>query len=89
MDCMITHPAFVLAVLSEVVAAGAGRIIIADAPIQIAKFELITPPEDRRAGDTLVADFKKLPQLIARAQKEAPPPPPEPEDKGPEQLSLF
>jgi uracil-DNA glycosylase len=37
--------------------------------------------------DMLVADFKKLPQLIARAQKDAEPP--EPESKGPEQLSLF
>ena len=36
----------------------------------------------------LVEDFKKLPELIARAQKDAAPPP-EPEDKGPAQLSLF
>jgi uncharacterized protein (DUF362 family) len=44
MDCMVTHPAFLLAVLREVVAAGAGRIIIADAPIQSANFDLLTPP---------------------------------------------
>lgn len=49
MDCMITHPAFLLAVLREVVAADPGRVIIADAPIQIAKFELITPPAWREA----------------------------------------
>jgi uncharacterized protein (DUF362 family) len=39
---MITHPAFLLAVLREVLLAGAGRIIIADAPIQGANFNLIT-----------------------------------------------
>ena len=43
MDCMITHPAFLLAVLREVVTAGPGRVIIADAPIQSAKFDLIAP----------------------------------------------
>jgi uracil-DNA glycosylase len=35
----------------------------------------------------LIEDFKKLPQLIAKAQKAASPP--EPEDTGPAQLSLF
>ncbi len=38
----------------------------------------------------LVEDFKKLPQLIAKASAQRnPAPPPEPEDKGPAQLSLF
>lgn len=36
---------------------------------------------------TLVEDFKKLPQLIAKAQRQAAQP--EPEDTGPAQLSLF
>jgi uncharacterized protein (DUF362 family) len=49
MDCMVTHPAFLLAALREVVAAGAGRIIIADAPIQGANFDLLTPPAWRAA----------------------------------------
>lgn len=44
MDCMITHPAFVLAVLAEVVAGGAGRVVLADAPIQSAEFAVLTPP---------------------------------------------
>ena len=35
----------------------------------------------------MIEDFKKLPQLIAKAHKQAPPP--EPEDTGPGQLSLF
>ncbi len=49
MDCMVTHPAFLLAVLREVVAAGAGRVIIADAPIQLTNFDLLTPPAWRAA----------------------------------------
>jgi uncharacterized protein (DUF362 family) len=43
MDCMITHPTFLLAVLQEVIASGAGHVLIADAPIQGARFELIAP----------------------------------------------
>ena len=34
MDCMVTHPAFIEAVLREVVKARPGKIIIGDAPIQ-------------------------------------------------------
>ena len=45
MDCMVTHPAFILAVLAEVVAAGARRVIIADAPIQSAEFDKLAPPD--------------------------------------------
>jgi len=44
MDCMVTHPAFILAVLAEVIAARAGKVIIADAPIQNARFEMLAPP---------------------------------------------
>lgn len=44
MDCMVTHPAFILAAVAEVVAAGAGRVLIADAPIQSARFDVLTPP---------------------------------------------
>ena len=49
MDCMVTHPAFLLAVVGEVAAAGAGRILIADAPIQGADFGRLTPPSWREA----------------------------------------
>ncbi len=49
MDCMITHPLFLLVVLREVMEAGAGRVIIADAPIQSAEFDLIVSPEWRQA----------------------------------------
>jgi uncharacterized protein (DUF362 family) len=44
MDCMVTHPAFILAALGEVLAAGAGRVIIADAPIQSARFNVLASP---------------------------------------------
>ena len=37
----------------------------------------------------LIEDFKKLPQLIAKAHAQRESAPPEPEDKGPAQLSLF
>ena len=44
MDCMVTHPEFILAALGEVLAAGAGRVIIADAPIQSAQFDVLASP---------------------------------------------
>jgi uncharacterized protein (DUF362 family) len=43
MDCMVTHPMFILAVLAEAVEARAGKVIIADAPIQNANFEALAP----------------------------------------------
>jgi uncharacterized protein (DUF362 family) len=44
MDCMVAHPAVLAAVLREVVAAGAGRIVVGDAPIQSCLWdELVTP----------------------------------------------
>ncbi len=39
MDCMITHPYFIKAVLKEVFAAKPSRVIIGDAPIQSTVFE--------------------------------------------------
>ena len=57
-----------------------GRVIVA----------MFHPAAGLRAEATrqaLVEDFKKLPQLIAKARQAAEPP--EPEDKGPAQLSLF
>ena len=65
MDCMVTHPAFILAALKEVIAAGAGRVLIADAPIQVADFDRIATPQWRKeirgvAGDIQVdvIDFR-------------------------------
>lgn len=48
MDCMVTHPAFVLAALQEVVAARPGHVLIADAPIQGADFNLLATEDWRR-----------------------------------------
>ncbi|MBU1262176.1 DUF362 domain-containing protein [bacterium] len=45
MDCMVTHPNFIEAVLKEVIKAKPKRIIIGDAPIQSAVFESLLPKE--------------------------------------------
>lgn len=45
MDCMITHPSLIEAVLSELKDARPGRIILGDAPIQRTVFEEVAPPE--------------------------------------------
>jgi hypothetical protein len=42
MDCMITHPAFIEAVVAEVATVRPARILIADAPIQSARFDMRT-----------------------------------------------
>lgn len=64
----------------------------------VAMFHPAAALHQQSLRDTLIADFKKLPQLIAAAQKPAAPPAPgvppappqaEPEDKGPQQLSFF
>lgn len=60
-----------------------------DGRLVVAMFHPAAALHQQSLRDTLIEDFKKLPQLIARANKDAPAPPPEPEDKGPEQLSLF
>lgn len=41
MDCLVTHPAFILAVLKEVFKAHPGRVIVGDAPIQGCDFDLL------------------------------------------------
>jgi len=52
MDCMVTHPEFILAALAEVLAARPGRVIIGDAPIQNAEFdELANPAWRDRVSD--------------------------------------
>ncbi len=43
MDCMVTHPRFIEAVLAEVAKARPGRIVIADAPIQSTAFDVLVP----------------------------------------------
>ncbi len=53
MECMITHPEFVLAALAEVLAARPGRVIIGDAPIQSARFDEIAWPAWRDRVATL------------------------------------
>jgi uracil-DNA glycosylase family 4 len=65
----------------------------------VAMFHPAAALHQQSLRETLIADFKKLPQLIAASRKAAapgtPPAPPapeapdEPDDKGPQQLSFF
>jgi uracil-DNA glycosylase len=68
----------------------------------VAMFHPAAALHQQSLRDTLIADFKKLPQLIERSRQPAPvvpavpkPAPPAPkveekeEDQGPTQLSLF
>jgi|SRR5579859_5406516 len=64
-----------------------GQARTVDGRVIVAMFHPAAALHQESLRQTLVDDFKKLPQLIARAQKEATPP--EPENKGPQQLSLF
>ncbi len=47
MDCMVTHPHFILAALQEVVLCKPKRVIIADAPIQGCRFDRLVTTEFR------------------------------------------
>jgi uncharacterized protein (DUF362 family) len=47
MECLVTHPSFILAVLAEVCKAGPGKVIISDAPIQGCEFDALVTPEWR------------------------------------------
>ncbi|GDY21646.1 hypothetical protein LBMAG56_29930 [Verrucomicrobiota bacterium] len=66
MDCMVTHPAVLRAVVEQVAACRPARIVIADAPLQRCKFEeLVTPAlvvELRRAAAGVpveILDFRR------------------------------
>jgi uracil-DNA glycosylase family 4 len=65
-----------------------GQARTVDGRLVVAMFHPAAALHQQSLRQTLIDDFKKLPELIARARKQAPPPP-EPEDKGPAQLSLF
>lgn len=43
MECMVTHPAVIRAVLREVLAARPGRVILGDAPVQSCDFDALVP----------------------------------------------
>lgn len=47
MDCLVTHPKFILAILAEVCKTKPGKIIIADAPLQGCDFEALVKREWR------------------------------------------
>jgi uracil-DNA glycosylase family 4 len=64
-----------------------GQARTVDGRVIVAMYHPAAALHQESLRQTLVEDFKKLPQLIAKARKEATPP--EPEDHGPAQLSLF
>ncbi|MGD0571649.1 MAG: DUF362 domain-containing protein [Sedimentisphaerales bacterium] len=52
MDCMVTHPFFIKAVLKEIFAAKPSRVIIGDAPIHDAVFEELLSLDWLKTSDT-------------------------------------
>lgn len=48
MDCLVTHPRFILAVLQEVFKASPGKVVIGDAPVQGCDFDALVTPAWRR-----------------------------------------
>jgi uncharacterized protein (DUF362 family) len=65
MECMVTHPTFITAVLEEVMAAKPGRVIVGDAPVQGCEFDTLVPPLWREGlprpagGRVEVVDFRR------------------------------
>jgi uncharacterized protein (DUF362 family) len=65
-DCLVTHPAFILAVLREVAAARPVRVVLGDAPIQDCRFSSLLPPHwEERFAEALpcpleVVDFRRV-----------------------------
>lgn len=68
MECMVTHPAVIRAVLRQVLAAGPARVILGDAPVQSCDFDALVPMNFRAelhamaqaAGCTLdIVDFRR------------------------------
>jgi uncharacterized protein (DUF362 family) len=64
-ECLVTHPAFILAVLKEVFKSRPGRVIIGDAPIQECVFDAVVSREWKKnvceiAGCPVeIADFRR------------------------------
>ena len=65
MECMVTHPAVVGAVLAEIARARPGRVIVGDAPIQLCRFDRLVTPDvrarfERAAGVPVeIVDFRR------------------------------
>lgn len=55
MACMVTHPQFILAVLSEVLKAKPGRVIVGDAPIQGCDWNALIPTAFQEEAKALAA----------------------------------
>lgn len=65
MDCMVTHPNFLLAVLTEVFKTKPQKVIIGDAPVQACDFNALVTPEWLREVEKIatcpfeVVDFRR------------------------------
>lgn len=74
MDCLVTHPVFILAVLRQVFACQPGRVVIGDAPIQLCHFESLVTREWIREVEAMatcpveIADFRRT---VARSTSPA------------------
>ena len=65
-DCLLTHPAFILAALREVAAAQPGRVVLGDAPIQDCRFSsLLSARWEEKFAEALpcpleIVDFRRV-----------------------------
>lgn len=65
LDCLVTHPVFLLALLGEIFRARPGQVVIGDAPIQGCDFNALVPDSWRKAVRNLatcpvqIVDFRR------------------------------
>jgi len=65
MECLVTHPSVIVAVLREVARADPGRVVVGDAPIQLCDFDrIVTREVGRRFQQAVrcpldIADFRR------------------------------
>lgn len=65
MDCLVTHPVFLLALLAEIFRARPARVVIGDAPIQGCDFSALVPNSWRKTVEDLatcpveILDFRR------------------------------
>jgi uncharacterized protein (DUF362 family) len=57
MECMVTHPRFLTAVLREVLATRPGKIILGDAPIQGCKWDQLVSEQFRQTIQQIATDY--------------------------------
>ncbi len=63
-ECLVTHPEFVIAALTEVLKARPARVIIGDAPIQRCDFQALLPPGFEERVDALARQHGAVVEVI-------------------------